>query len=45
MLAIVSRKPVPADVLLSFRQLSETGKTFRDFGCPQPNPKTGPASP
>ena len=41
MLAIVSRKPVPADVLLAFRQLSETGKTFRDFGCPQPNPKTG----
>lgn len=41
MLAIVSRKPVPASVLLSFRDLAETGRTFEDFGCPQPNPKPG----
>ena len=29
------------DILLSFPQLADTGKGFRDFGCPQPNPKTG----
>lgn len=40
-LAIVSRKPIPPEVLLSFRALADTGKGFRDFGCPQPNPKTG----
>ncbi len=41
MLAIASRRPVPPELLLSFRGLSETGKSFRDFGCPQPNPKPG----
>ena len=41
MLAVVSRKPVPADTLLAFRQLADTGRNFRDFGCPQPNPKSG----
>jgi len=41
MLAIVSRKPAPVDTLMAFRQLADTGRTFRDFGCPQPNPKTG----
>lgn len=41
MLAVVSRTSVPSDLLLSFRQLADTGKSFRDFGCPQPNPKTG----
>ncbi len=41
MLAIVSRKPVPADTLQAFRQLADTGRNFRDFGCPQPNPKSG----
>jgi len=41
MLAIVSRAPVPADVLLSFRGLADTGKSFRDFGCEQPGTKTG----
>jgi len=41
MLAIVSRKPAPADTLLAFGQLAETGRNFRDFGCPQLNPKTG----
>lgn len=40
-LAVVSRKAVPADLLLSFRQLADTGKTYKDFGCPQPNPKPG----
>ena len=41
MLAIVSRKPAPVETLLAFRQLADTGRNFRDFGCPQPNPKTG----
>ncbi len=40
-LAIVSRRPIPPEVLLSFRALADTGRGFRDFGCPQPNPKTG----
>ena len=41
MLAIVSRKPLPADTLMAFRALADTGRNFRDFGCPQLNPKTG----
>ncbi len=41
MLAVVSHKAVPAELLLAFRQLADTGKTYRDFGCPQPNPKPG----
>lgn len=41
MLAVLSRKPVPPELLMSFRQLADTGKGFRDFGCPEPNPKTG----
>src|SRR5947207_14149973 len=41
MLGIVSRKPAPVDTLLAFRQLAATGRNFRNFGCPQPNPKAG----
>src|SRR2546421_7931083 len=41
MLGLVSRKPVPVDTLMAFRQLADTGRNFRDFGCPQPNPKSG----
>jgi len=41
MLAVASRKAVPAELLMAFRRLAEEGKTFRDFGCPQPNPKAG----
>ena len=41
MLAILSHVPISADVLLSFRQLAATGRNYRDFGCPQPNPKEG----
>ena len=41
MLAVLSRKPIPEAILMSFRDLADTGKGFRDFGCPQPNPKTG----
>ncbi len=41
MLAIVSRKRVPVDTMFAFRQLADTGRNFRDFGCPQPNPKSG----
>jgi predicted glutamine amidotransferase len=41
MLAVVSRTSIPANLLLGFRSLAETGKSFRDFGCPQPNPKPG----
>ena len=41
MLGIVSRKPIPVDTLMAFRQLADTGRNFRDFGCPQPNPKSG----
>ena len=41
MLAIVSRKPAPVDTLMAFRQLADTGRNFRDFGCPQLNPKAG----
>jgi predicted glutamine amidotransferase len=41
LLGIVSRKPAPVDTLMAFRALADTGRNFRDFGCPQPNPKTG----
>src|SRR2546430_13859329 len=41
MLAILSRKPAPVDTLMAFRALADTGRNFRDFGCPQPNPKSG----
>ena len=41
LLAVASRKPLPVEMLLDFRTLAETGKNFRDFGCPQVNPKTG----
>src|SRR2546428_2807593 len=41
MLAIVSHKPAPVDTLMAFRQLADTGRNFRDFGYPQPNPKSG----
>jgi predicted glutamine amidotransferase len=41
MLAVASRSAVREDLLLAFRKLSDTGKTFREFGCPQPNPKAG----
>src|SRR2546426_10532623 len=41
MLAIVSHKPAPVDTLMAFRALADTGRNFRDFGCPQPNPKSG----
>ncbi len=41
MLAIVSRKPIPVDTLMAFRGLADTGRNFRDFGCPQLNPKSG----
>lgn len=41
MLAIVSRKPLPVDTLMAFRTLADTGRNFRDFGCPQLNPKSG----
>ncbi len=41
MLAIASRKSVPVDTLMAFAHLADTGKNFRDFGCPQLNPKTG----
>src|SRR3989454_12814132 len=41
MLAIVSRKTAPVDTLMAFRQLADTGRNFRDFGCPHPNPKSG----
>lgn len=41
MLAVVSRTSVPADILLAFRRLADTGKIHRDFGCPEPNPKLG----
>ncbi len=41
MLAIASRTPIPTAILLAFRQLADTGKSYRDFGCDQPNPKRG----
>ena len=41
MLGIVSRKPAPVETLMAFRQLADTGRNYRDFGCPQPNPKAG----
>src|SRR5881398_2638808 len=43
MLGIVSRKPAPVETLMAFRQLADTGRNYRDFGCPQPNPKAGHA--
>ncbi|HEY7589162.1 MAG TPA: class II glutamine amidotransferase [Thermoplasmata archaeon] len=41
LLAVASRKALPEQILTSFRTLADTGKGFRDFGCPEPNPKTG----
>lgn len=41
LLAVASRVSIPAEILLAFRQLADTGKTYKDFGCPQANPKPG----
>lgn len=41
MLGAVSQRPFPPKLLLAFRALAETGKTPKDFGCPQPDPKPG----
>src|SRR2546427_332346 len=30
-----------AGLFRAFRALADTGRNFRDFGCPQPNPKSG----
>ena len=38
---MASRAAIPAELLLTFRQLADTGRTYRDFGCPQANPKVG----
>jgi len=40
-LGAVSAKPIPLKLLLAFRDLAESGRTPRDFGCPQPDPKPG----
>ena len=40
-LGAVSDRPIPTSLLASFRALSETGRTPKDFGCPQPDPKAG----
>ena len=41
MLGVVSARPIPQNLLLTFRALAETGKTPKDFGCPQRDPKPG----
>lgn len=41
LLAAVSVKPIPAQLLLAFRALADGGRTPKDFGCPQPDPKPG----
>src|SRR2546426_4151524 len=40
-LGAVSDRPIPPSLLLAFRVLAESGRTPRDFGCPQPDPKAG----
>src|SRR5947208_3384354 len=35
------RDAYPINVLRAVRQLADTGRNYRDFGCPQPNPKAG----
>src|SRR2546426_3364238 len=40
-LGAVSDRPFPPSLLLAFRVLAESGRTPRDFGCPQPDPKAG----
>ena len=41
LLAAVSGRPIPVSLLTAFRSLSESGRTPKDFGCPQPDPKAG----
>jgi predicted glutamine amidotransferase len=41
MICAVSRRPFPPKILVAFRALAESGKTPKDFGCPQPDPKPG----
>src|SRR2546426_12573618 len=40
-LGAVSDRPIPPALLAAFRALSESGRTPKDFGCPQPDPKPG----
>ncbi len=40
-LGAVSAKPIPPELLLAFRKLADAGRTPRDFGCPQRDPKRG----
>ena len=40
-LGAVSDRPIPGALLAAFRGLSESGRTPKDFGCPQPDPKAG----
>ncbi|TLZ67675.1 MAG: hypothetical protein E6K16_00225 [Methanobacteriota archaeon] len=40
-LGAVSDRPIPPGLLEGFRALSEAGRTPKDFGCPQPDPKAG----
>src|SRR2546427_7910551 len=40
-LGAVSERPIPAALLEAFRALSDTGRTAKDFGCPQPDKKPG----
>src|SRR3989442_13915057 len=40
-LGAVSDRAIPPALLAAFRGLAETGRTPKDFGCPQPDPKRG----
>jgi predicted glutamine amidotransferase len=40
-LAAVSGRPIAAGLLQAFRALGDNGRTPKDFGCPQPDPKPG----
>jgi predicted glutamine amidotransferase len=40
-LGAVSAKAIPPKLLLAFRSLADSGRTPKDFGCPQPDPKPG----
>ena len=40
-LAATSDIPIPPSLFASFRALGDTGRTPKDFGCPQPDPKVG----
>ncbi len=41
LLGVVSGRTIPPKLLRAFGALADTGRTPKDFGCPQPDPKPG----